>query len=87
MTEIKEGISVEKISDSHIRVLFDTGKYHVPAEVSDDPTFCDQFVPDHSANINFDLAWAGIIDISANTLMMDAESINALTERVVNTLK
>ena len=86
MIKIKKGISVERIGNSLVRVLFDTGKYHVPAELVDDPTYYDRFVPDHSANVNFDLVWAGIIDISANALMMDAESINALTERVIGAL-
>lgn len=81
----KKEVSVEKISDSLTRILFDTKKYYVPAEISSEPT-CDRFIPDHSANVNFDLSWAGIIDISTNTLMMDKESIDILVEKVIEVL-
>lgn len=86
--EKEGGILVERVSDSVVRILFNTGEHHVPAEILKDPTYFDRFIsPDHSARIDFSLDWAGIIDISVNPLMMDTGSVDALIKGVVNSLQ
>ena len=55
--------------------------------MSKDPTYCDSFIINHSADIDFDLDWAGIITINANPMVYDEESLATLIERVTDSLE
>lgn len=84
----ERGILVERVSNSFVRILFNTEEYHVPTEILEDPMYFDRFInPNHSARIDFGLDWAGIIDISVNPLMMDTDSVDVLIKGVVNSLQ
>lgn len=84
---MKNGIKVERISNSLARILFDTKQYRMPQEAMDDSSYFDTFIPEHTANVGLDLVWAGIIEISANTVMLRPGYIDSLIDKVTNTLQ
>ena len=86
MIDSREEIKIEKNGESFVRIIFNPNQHHVTPEIGECPDFFDTIIPHHAAEINFSLRYAGIIDISYNSFIIDSETVDKLVESIIKAI-
>ena len=81
-----EGILVEKVSETIIRIAFDCSRYAVADYVLENLDYYDIIIGDNDIEIDFSLSHIGLITINVNPLITSVDTVDAITNQIISDL-